>query len=954
MNAPSVRNPKIRTDLAGLLMDGVDFKAWFGKSRAVDAGRAPVLVFRGEHGEADIPLVGAHSRRGALSFGSLAAANVYAADPNDPIHDQTAAAPRVVPAFLRIEHPLIDTPEDPFLELSVLRQALGPAQCRRIAAKFADAIADTGNWDEHFAPRFPSVAAFLEQASDDDLDELYFYAYRLMDDPQEVELLRQAGFDGAIHGGAGSNALEPEYKVFSPEQVLPAIAAGWPLRPEPRREAPKLTPDGQQPSTVTRVRQAIAQLVGTGVSELREGLGRFVVTTSQEVVGQPLLARSAGVLRSAGGTSAFQQMLLERQAACDRAIKAIGAVDDCAIVRHEGGQRWMMILRDASSPGNWRTQSFDAVGFSGHMTFATKALAIEAAAQAKYTVRDDGALDRLQDTPEFQRGLFVTDVTRLWNLGEITFEEAQQRVAAYDETTAVLQSMALQSAKAFYAPASGTMYMLADRIAQGAEKSVFLHEVVHKHGRKTLGTHGWNRMVGAVKRWEQAPAGSIERVIHFAAHARAAGAVGLADVDLYEEELFAYAVEEAVSRGVKPSAEATEGSAENWLADVTATLRGVVMQLTAADPPPLAAQELVDLAYALAQLENPARSQELLRELGPELAGQVRQLAARAGRPVWYSALKAEVDALPARAQTPAHWLRWISGLKRRGVSQSEIEWSGITNWLAAVTGPVSPAQMSAFLGANGVQLQEVLKGGTHAQREADRIRVELDALGYTISDGNSPLLTRRSDGAVFAEHAGSFAPEDASYLPLARTVESLALAFSRAYGETIDEDGTRYSHLTIPGGEHYSELLLTLPVRRDVVYTRENVVPMQVGGISSQPDLFWYFEVPGNVLQIPKSRYADQEAALQYILADKQPDPPADKNYKSSHWSELNIVGHVRFNERQDLDGRRVLFIEELQSDYGADYRDAKEQIRHAVDNDFEGIVARMKVAGVLEVNCD
>ena len=41
------------------------------------------------------------------------------------------------------------------------------------------------------------------------------------------------------------------------------------------------------------------------------------------------------------------------------------------------------------------------------------------------------------------------------------------------------------------------------------------------------------------------------------------------------------------------------------------------------------------------------------------------------------------------------------------------------------------------------------------------------------------------------------------------------------------------------------------------------------------------------------------------------------DQEHHSSHWNEPNILAHVRFNERTDADGARVLFIEEVQSDW-------------------------------------
>ena len=59
----------------------------------------------------------------------------------------------------------------------------------------------------------------LAEAQPDLLLQLYFEVYALLDDPAEVALLRAAGYDGAIHGGSGETAMEPEYRVFSEDQV---------------------------------------------------------------------------------------------------------------------------------------------------------------------------------------------------------------------------------------------------------------------------------------------------------------------------------------------------------------------------------------------------------------------------------------------------------------------------------------------------------------------------------------------------------------------------------------------------------------------------------------------------------------------------------------------------------------------------------------------------------------
>jgi len=97
-------------------------------------------------------------------------------------------------------------------------------------------------------------------------------------------------------------------------------------------------------------------------------------------------------------------------------------------------------------------------------------------------------------------------------------------------------------------------------------------------------------------------------------------------------------------------------------------------------------------------------------------------------------------------------------------------------------------------------------------------------------------------------------------------------------------EDNTKFSQYVLPGGENYREVLLTMPHRY-----KENEISR-----------------PG-------------------------------QDYKSSHFDEANILAHVRLNDRTDADGKKVLFVEEIQSDwhqagrkkgYKGDIPDAKAEI--------------------------
>jgi hypothetical protein len=104
-----------------------------------------------------------------------------------------------------------------------------------------------------------------------------------------------------------------------------------------------------------------------------------------------------------------------------------------AIVRHQEDNRWQMILPEISEgKDRWRTQQFDRSGFSGHSVYDSCTLAIAAAVTDGYYQRDDGALERLQDTPSFQRGNFVSDLVARINRQQLTRDHADRLLLEYD------------------------------------------------------------------------------------------------------------------------------------------------------------------------------------------------------------------------------------------------------------------------------------------------------------------------------------------------------------------------------------------------------------------------------------------------------------------------------------------------------------------------------------------
>jgi hypothetical protein len=110
----------------------------------------------------------------------------------------------------------------------------------------------------------------------------------------------------------------------------------------------------------------------------------------------------------------------------------------------------------------------------------------------------------------------------------------------------------------------------------------------------------------------------------------------------------------------------------------------------------------------------------------------------------------------------------------------------------------------------------------------------------------------------------------------------------------------TKFSAYQLPGGKNYRELLLTLPATD----------PNQ--GIWKQVEALNDRMADINLAQEDFNRLSDEKQAL----LDSMNKVNAEL-FRSSHFDTPNILAHVRFNERTDAEGKRVLFVEEFQSDW-------------------------------------
>lgn len=298
---------------------------------------------------------------------------------------------------------------------------------------------------------------------------------------------------------------------------------------------------------------------------------------------------------------------------------------------------------------------------------------------------------------------------------------------------------------------------------------------------------------------------------------------------------------------------------------------------------------------------------------------------------VFYSELARQVSDSKTENASASQWIATLKGLK--GVKADELVWSGVLDWLATREGKVRKSEVEDFLAQNGVRIEEVMLGGDsdHADlaRRAAQAHEKAQALfrnlHHVLQGLNQVDRANVSHWALAVQDANSYADErehaqrrlnalnlsDDARAKLAEwaqaTIESNRLTVERSAREHATD--TRFETYTLPGGENYRELLLTLPPRAGLV-ERANAMreveeieheSAKLVGPNGHPTDEKKFE------ELTRRREA-LKASLQSLGLE---------NFRSSHFDTPNILAHVRFKTRTDADGKKVLFIEEFQSDW-------------------------------------
>jgi hypothetical protein len=263
----------------------------------------------------------------------------------------------------------------------------------------------------------------------------------------------------------------------------------------------------------------------------------------------------------------------------------------------------------------------------------------------------------------------------------------------------------------------------------------------------------------------------------------------------------------------------------------------------------------------------PPEAWEALRQrLQPQFAAEGRPAAEGVeGRPrtapPFFSQLRKVVDAPKTQGAMPGEqWVKFLQGPKR-DIKAAEMKWTGLDEFLKERRGKrVTKEEVQRYLDENQVEVTELVRG------------------------------------------------------------------FDPASGVLTDTD-VRHAQWQLPGAEPgtYRELVLTKPSALTQLPPGYRVVPSSE--VPAHHRIFGQgYVVMGPVVgggpgEGPYGSGRTRESAVRSALEAIREDAPEGRaDFTGTHaFPEPNILAWVRFNERKGPKGERILFIEEIQSDWAA-----------------------------------
>jgi hypothetical protein len=250
----------------------------------------------------------------------------------------------------------------------------------------------------------------------------------------------------------------------------------------------------------------------------------------------------------------------------------------------------------------------------------------------------------------------------------------------------------------------------------------------------------------------------------------------------------------------------------------------------------------------------------------------------------FYSPLEKGIAEAKTDKATGKGWMKVLSGV----TEADELNYTGVKDFLNSnADRPISRKELLDYMKNNRIEVVEIVKGRSP---NIEKEEAELKKLGYSIE------VSMGGDFEVIEDGEGTV-----SFYELPGEAQDIVMEITNKLAS--QKNDTKFSQYQLEGEkENYKELLVTLPSR--VRFADKWAFYKSKG----------YSEQTFDALSDEKK----QDLFIEFKAEDKRQRESSVADFKSSHFDEPNILVHLRMNTRTDSEGNKVLFLEEVQSDWG------------------------------------
>jgi hypothetical protein len=263
----------------------------------------------------------------------------------------------------------------------------------------------------------------------------------------------------------------------------------------------------------------------------------------------------------------------------------------------------------------------------------------------------------------------------------------------------------------------------------------------------------------------------------------------------------------------------------------------------------------------------------------------------------FYSPLDEAVMNLQNQKGTGQQYLAQL--LKTQGVKQEEVATRGLDTFLTQ-NPKVTKTQIKDFLNQNPVQIKETVLGGSLPEPKFKQIEPDL----WESNVGN--IYKQGKDDYAFIVGGEG----DMHYFNSFDEAQDFAKNFAKTDEGAVFADNTKFKDYTLPAGENYREVLIQYDPKKAPA---KPVYSVEADTMSQSFDTKLEAEAYKAQLQ---QQYPNANIPITQTNITANPKYAQTPDFKSSHFNEPNILAHMRVTDR-NIDGKKTLFVEEIQSDW-------------------------------------